>query len=66
MQEAGSKMSNLLMDASIAKCMNGLGGSKTWEEFIGYHIENRDLVLSYLEDKIDAVTAMYIAMERAK
>lgn len=37
----------------------------TWDEFMSQEAPNRDLVLAYLEDEINSVTAIYIAMERA-
>lgn len=66
MNEAGSKIASALMSASVSKCMNGLGGSKTFDEWLGDDIENKDLVISYLNEEIDSVTAIYLAMERAK
>lgn len=66
MIKAGNDMAGLLMDASVAKCMNGLGGSKTWAEFVGTEIQNYDLVLDYLEERVDSVTVFYLAMERAR
>ena len=66
MIQAGNAMACVLTDAGIAKCMNGLGGSKTWDEFVAQDIKNRDLVLAYLDERIDSVTAIYLAMSRAR
>lgn len=66
MVKAGSDIASVLLDASIAKCMNGLGGSKTWEEFVEGDVRNQDIVIDYLEDRIESVTAIYLAMERAR
>lgn len=66
MVKAGSDIASVLMDASIAKCMNGLGGSTTWNEFVSRETTNRDIVIDYLEDRIESVTAIYLAMERAR
>ena len=61
---AGNKIAGQLTDASIAKCMNGLGGSQTWEQFVEQDFPNRDLVLAYLEERMDSVTCIYTAMSR--
>ena len=67
MREAGSNIASALCDASIAKSFDGLGGSKTWDEWLGEEeIPNRDIVLAYLEEEINSVTAIYITMEREK
>lgn len=66
MRKAGSDIACLLMDASIAKCMNGLGGGKSWDEWCAETVSNRDLCVAYLNEEIDSVTAIYLAMERAK
>lgn len=65
MKKAGSIASNLY-DASISKAMGGLGGCKTLDEWMDEEVPNRDIILLYLEEKIDSVTAIYMAMERAK
>lgn len=66
MQKAGSEMASVLMDAGIAKCMDGLGGSRTWSDWLAEDVPNRDLAIEYLDDKIDSVTAIYLAMDRAR
>lgn len=64
MKAAGNLMASDLMDATIAKDMNGLGGSKNWEEYELDDKENADLIKAYLSNEIDSVTAIYIAMSR--
>ena len=66
MRQAGSDIASALMNGSIAKSMDGLGGSKPWSEFVGDDAPNKDLVLAYLSGEIDSMTAIYVAMERAK
>lgn len=68
MQEAGNEMASNLIDAQISKCMDGLGGCKSWKEFVDQDIPNRDLIIKYLESKedFDSVSAMYTAMERER
>ena len=66
MQIAGANIASDLLDASVAKAMLGLGGSKTWEEYKGnFTGANFDLIEQYIENTIDSVTAIYIAMQRA-
>ena len=65
MREAGSQMASDLMDAQISVHINGLGGSKDWEEFESSHSgKNMDLIRQYVNGEIDSVTAIYIAMHR--
>ena len=65
MREAGSQIASDLIDAQVSNCMGGLGGSKEWEEFESSHSgKNMDLIKRYVNDEIDSVTAIYIAMHR--
>lgn len=69
MEQAGKDITNNLTFAQAAKKCNGLGGSKTWAEWLEQNMkdcENSDLIFSYLNGVMDAVTVVYIAMERAK
>lgn len=66
MQSAGREIASNLMDAQIAKQMNGLGGGTTWEQWLTQPIKNKDLIIAYLNDEIDSVTAIYIAMYRQR
>ena len=64
MRLAGENIANALICASVSKSMGGLGGSKTWEYPNNFNDENLDLILQYLDNKIDSVTAIFIAMQR--
>lgn len=64
--KAGENMASMLMDAQVSKCMDGLGGSKTWEEWLGEDFENKDLVVRYLNEEINSIEAIYLAMQRAQ
>lgn len=66
MRRAGSKISSALISANVSYHIGGLGGSKTWEEWFAEGVPNKDLVIAYVENRIDSVTAIYIAMHRAK
>jgi len=68
MKEAGCRIASNLIDAQCSWSMNGLGGSKSWREWLAANsnIPNRDLVLAYVDGKIESVEAIYIAMDRAK
>ena len=62
MIEAGNTMS----EANIMYHLNGLGGVKTWEEWLKEDTPNKDLAIAYAKGKIKSVDAIYITMERAK
>lgn len=67
MRKAGSDISSDLIDASVSYSCGGLGGSKQWDQFESlYEGTNMDLIKMYLAHEIDSVTAIYIAMHRAK
>ena len=66
MVEAGNVMASDLANWSISKALGGLGDSTLYEELSKRDVVNKDLVIAYLDKKIDSVTAMYIAMERAR
>ena len=40
--------------------------AKTIEEWVSEELPNQDLIVAFLQGKIDTPTAMYLAMERAK
>lgn len=66
MIEAGNTMASDLTDASIMNEMKGLGGSsQSIEEYLGT-VDNVDIIYKYLLNEIDSVTAIYIAMQRAR
>lgn len=66
MNKAGNDIAAELMTASVAKSMNGLGGSLIYEEWLNKEVANRDLCITYSKSEIDSVTAIYLAMVRAK
>lgn len=66
MAEAGRQIASELMTAQVAYNMDGLGGSMYYEEWLEKPTKNRDLIMQYLLDEIDSVTAIYLAMEREK
>lgn len=65
MVEAGRDLASLLVEATVAKCMNGFGGSQTYAEWFEVEVKNKDLAVAYLNDEICSVEAIYIAMRRA-
>lgn len=65
MRKAGAQVASDIFDALISFRMDGLGGSKKWEEFKSCHSgKNMDLIKQYVNGEIDSVTAIYIAMHR--
>lgn len=57
--EAGNKVASELYDANIRKSMAGLGGCK---EFDINDFEYKEIVTLYLNEEIDSVTGIYLAM----
>jgi hypothetical protein len=66
MNEAGKAMASNLMTATVVKSFNGMGGSITWEDWGQKDIPNKDIIQMYLDEVIDSVTAIYLAMEKAR
>ena len=66
MNQAGNDIATELVTASVAKSMDGLGGSLTYDEWLNKEVANRDLCIAYSKSEIDSVTAIYLAMVRAK
>lgn len=65
MAEAGRRIASDLTDANCSRHMGGLGGSKTWSEWLeGADMKNKDLAVAYANGEIDSVTAIYKAMRR--
>ena len=64
MYEAGKQAVSDAYDASVRKAMYGLGGCKKID-MCDFKV-NTDLIEKYLDDEIDSVQLMYIAMGRAK
>jgi len=65
MIEAGQRIASDLMDAQVSWLMNGIGGGKTWREFINQDLPNKDLIEQYIDQEICSIEAIYIAMERS-
>lgn len=65
---AGSRMASDLITAQVSRSMDGIGigGAPTWREWNAAKAPNRDLAVQYAEGKIQAVEAIYLAMERAR
>lgn len=67
MKEAGARIASDLVTATVVASMAGLGGCKSWKEFEQSHDgQNMDLIMRYVAHEIDAVTAIYIAMDRER
>jgi hypothetical protein len=68
MTQAGEDIASAMMDAHISYNMKGLGGCRTWKEWLEAHAEipNLDLIEAYLKEEITSVDAIYLAMHRAK
>lgn len=66
MVAAGSKMASDLVTAQASRSMDGIGGGPTWREWNAAKAPNRDLAVQYAEGQIQAVEAIYLAMERAR
>ena len=63
---AGSRMASDLITAQVSRNMGGLGGTPEWREWSAAKAPNRDLAVQYAEGQIQAVEAIYLAMERAR
>jgi hypothetical protein len=66
MIKAGNDWASHATDAHIAKCMGELGSTKEHRDWQLSNFENVDLIQMYLNNEIDSVTGIYMAMERAK
>lgn len=66
MVAAGSKMASDLITAQVSRSMNGIGGGPTWREWSAAKAPNRGLAVQYAEGQIQAVEAIYLAMERSR
>lgn len=66
MRQAGNAIVESLQVHRFNLRLYGLGEAKTIEEWVSPSIPNQDLIVTYLQGKIDIPTAMYLAMERAK
>lgn len=66
MRQAGNAIVESLQVHRFNLRLYGLGEAKTIEEWVSPSIPNRDLIVTYLQGKIDIPTAMYLAMRRAE
>jgi hypothetical protein len=66
MIKAGNDWASHATNAYIAKCMGELGSTKEHRDWQLSNFENVDLIQRYLNNEIDSVTGIYMAMERAK
>ena len=65
MIKAGNDIASLLIDASIQKQMGGLGGGRAYS-ISNFPTKFQDIIQAFIDDKIDSVTAIYLAMEMFK
>lgn len=66
MRQAGNAIVEALQVHKFNLRLYGLGEAKTIEEWVSTSIPNQDLIVTYLQGKIDIPTAMYLAMQRAE
>lgn len=66
MVTAGITMSRLCYSVQVAKSLTPESSYIVLESLTPTSLENRDLVLSYINGEIANVTAIYVAMERAR
>ena len=66
MVDAGSRMASDLITAQVSRSMGGIGGAPAWREWSAAKAPNRDLAVRYADGQIQAVEAIYLAMERAR
>lgn len=66
MRQAGNAIVESLQVHRFNLRLYGLGEAKTIEEWVSPSIPNRDLIVGYLQDKLDVPTCVYLAMERVK
>ena len=66
MVAAGLRMASDLITAQVSRSMDGIGGAPEWREWSAAKAPNRDLAVQYAEGQIQAVEAIYFAMERAR
>lgn len=66
MRQAGNAIVESLQVHRFNLRLYGLGEAKTIEEWVSPSLPNQDLIVGYLQDKLDIPTAMYLAMRRAE
>lgn len=60
MKQAGNEIASYLIDATIEKVVTHAFNIKKYED------KYQQLILDYLDEKIDSVTAIYIAMNNER
>ena len=66
MIQAGNAIIEALQVHQFNLRLYGLGNAKTLEEWIPPTLPNQDLIVGYLQDRLDVPTCVYLAMERVK
>lgn len=66
MRQAGNAIVEALQVHRFNLRLYGLGEAKTIEEWVSPSLPNQDLIVTYLQGKIDVPTAIYLAMRRAE
>ena len=66
MLQAGNAIIEALQVHQFNLRLYGLGNAKTLEEWIPPTLPNQDLIVGYLQDRLDVPTCVYLAMERVK
>ena len=66
MVQAGNAIIEALQVHRFNLRLYGLGEAKTIEEWVSEELPNQDLIVAFLQGKIDTPTAMYLAMRRAE
>lgn len=67
MVKAGDAMASDLMDGIMRKSFGTLGGGVELKEWLERpDLVNKDIIQDYLDERIVSVTAIYLAMERAR
>ncbi len=66
MIEAGNDFASHAVTANVARCMGELGSTKEQRQWQMDQFKNLDLIEAYLNEEINSVTGIYLAMERAR
>lgn len=66
MRQAGKAIIEALQVHQFNLRLYGLGEAKTLEDWIPDSVPNKDLIVGYLQNKLDTPTCVYLAMQRAK
>lgn len=66
MIKAGQDWASHATGAQIAKAMGELGSTKEQRDWQLSNFKNIDLIQMYLNEEIDSVTGIYMAMERER